>query len=44
MIRLGAEGILANDLDSDPLAAILVSEPTNGTLTLGESWWVHLYS
>ena len=37
MIRLGAEGILANDLDSDPLAAILVSEPTNGTITLGKS-------
>jgi len=37
MIRLGAEGILANDLDSDLLTAILVSEPINGTLTLGET-------
>ena len=37
MIRLGAEGILANDLDSDLLTAVLVSEPIHGTLTLGES-------
>lgn len=35
MIRLGNKGILANDLDVDPLTAILVSGPANGTLTLG---------
>ncbi|MEN8785645.1 MAG: Ig-like domain-containing protein [Akkermansiaceae bacterium] len=35
MIRLGDEGILANDLDSDSLTVILISEPSNGTLTLG---------
>ena len=35
MIRLGDDGILANDLDTDSLTAILVSQPTDGTLTLG---------
>lgn len=37
MIRLGAEGILANDLDSDLLSVVLISEPIYGTLTLGEN-------
>ena len=35
MIRLGQGGILTNDFDTDPLSAILVSGPNNGTLTLG---------
>jgi len=44
MIRLGAEGILANDLDSDLLTAVLVSEPIQWHSYSRGEWWVYLYS